>query len=290
MTIAIYANPHAGRGRAKKQLAIITRFLDQHAILYQVCTSHDLSQAQSWLRALSHHDIELLIVIGGDGTLHFVANALQDFAIPLLPIAAGTMNLFAHVLSKRKLQQQLTRVVHHQLDQIKLPLLQIQKEHSTTYAVLCCDFGLGAQLVKMLSDERRATQRKWHIIKSLLRLYFVWQPKPQHMIVDNQVYSDVEYMIVTALPIYAHPWLKLQRSTALNWRAYLWPRVSFWKLIIALRYALFSSLEQAPFIKSISFNVITVSDGSAPVEIDGEFYGNTPITIQLSHQEITCCY
>lgn len=91
-------NPHAGRGKGLKVWKEVELLLQQRKIVYQVkftqgkgdATQLADNEAKEW-------KVTAVVAVGGDGTVHEVANGLYGTNIPLGYIPAGTGNDFARV-------------------------------------------------------------------------------------------------------------------------------------------------------------------------------------------------
>lgn len=123
LTLHIIANPKAGSGNAKKALELTKSTLNKKNIAFNVhlteYPSHERKIAKQLVQTtLSDWEertdfTDLLLIIGGDGTLHQVVNALHAFPnIPIAYLPAGSGNDFARGLSlTRKVEQDLERIL-----------------------------------------------------------------------------------------------------------------------------------------------------------------------------------
>lgn len=92
----IIFNPVAGKKKASKNMQVVTRILDEHAVAYEVHGSGAVRDAENITRELSMKGEKDFVVIGGDGTLNEVLNGLVDPAQSTLGlIPSGTGNDFA---------------------------------------------------------------------------------------------------------------------------------------------------------------------------------------------------
>ena len=97
--VGLLVNPLAGRGRARRlgaRLADRLRELghDVHAVI-----AHDQLSARSVSRQAVHSGrVDVLAVVGGDGTVHAGVNACAGTGVPLAIVAAGTGNDNARTL------------------------------------------------------------------------------------------------------------------------------------------------------------------------------------------------
>ncbi len=98
----IIANPTSGQGKGLRILAEALDYLDAQRLQYRVIASNSLEKSLEELRKSDYSDFERLLIIGGDGMMHYTINALFsdskkiDIAVGLIP--AGTGNDFARAL------------------------------------------------------------------------------------------------------------------------------------------------------------------------------------------------
>lgn len=97
----IIANPTSGRGKGARVLASAMDYCEKLRIPYQVIAASSLQESLKELRDKDLSLFERVLVIGGDGMIHHVINALsssQPMKTPIGIIPAGTGNDFARAL------------------------------------------------------------------------------------------------------------------------------------------------------------------------------------------------
>ena len=101
MSIPLYINPLAGRGRAGKCVASLRRLLDSNQIDYELITSSFSGDIEEQIAATTRSGVDRVIVAGGDGSIHERVNGVQrgggSAALGVIPI--GTGNDFAKACS-----------------------------------------------------------------------------------------------------------------------------------------------------------------------------------------------
>lgn len=100
MHYEIILNPTAGNGKAKKTWNILQPVIEgqlDYSLHQTDYANHEAFFAKRIAKAHPHNSDTVVIVIGGDGTLHNVLNGLvkADSTLPLSYIPAGTGNDFA---------------------------------------------------------------------------------------------------------------------------------------------------------------------------------------------------
>jgi diacylglycerol kinase (ATP) len=102
MKMLIVNNPNAGRKTVQKQLNTLVGRLVLEGVVSCV-ESIDKgvgSRERAFVEAVASEDIGLVMVLGGDGTIHEVVNIMikNKIKIPIALIPAGTVNDFANYL------------------------------------------------------------------------------------------------------------------------------------------------------------------------------------------------
>lgn len=96
MRARLLLNPSSGRGRGRRLLPLLAERCRRHAIqLEQSDGADDLARRA---RRAASEGVERLLVAGGDGTYHWVAQGLAGSDTALAPIALGTGNDLAREL------------------------------------------------------------------------------------------------------------------------------------------------------------------------------------------------
>ncbi|MEG0255966.1 MAG: diacylglycerol kinase family lipid kinase [Vagococcus sp.] len=159
-TLHIIVNTQAGSGNAKKILATAENYLKEKNIIYTTYfteyAGHERKIASELLDTILidwQEDIPsfpLLVVLGGDGTLHEVINVLQDFPnIPIGYIPGGSGNDFARGVSlSRKTKEAIDRLLYAKEPQaIKMIRAWFKEQDSVRFILNNIGIGLDANIV-----------------------------------------------------------------------------------------------------------------------------------------------
>ena len=147
--IHIICHPGAGSYRGQRILNQVTDLLETYHATYLTYLTDHKSHARLISQQIGHkypnHSPELILVIGGDGTLHEVIEALfySPHKIPVAFIPAGTGNDFARA---RYQTQDLDQMVRHLLypKQIRdLPIISYQDNIHHRQGVILNNMGYG---------------------------------------------------------------------------------------------------------------------------------------------------
>ena len=91
-------NPTAGRGKAGKQVPEIRRLLGSKAANWAWHYTQKSGDATAFARAAAQRGVRLVVAVGGDGTLHEVANGVLGTGATAGLVPFGTGNDFARSL------------------------------------------------------------------------------------------------------------------------------------------------------------------------------------------------
>jgi len=116
----LIANPHAGRGKANLIIADTVRLLNARGVLYELEKTKGPNDAEQLARAACESDdVDVLVSIGGDGTLNEIVQEAIFTHKPIAVIPAGSGNDFSRMLNTPKgLPAVVDMVLRHQTKSI----------------------------------------------------------------------------------------------------------------------------------------------------------------------------
>jgi diacylglycerol kinase (ATP) len=105
----IIANPHSGRGRGRDVLARVQKDFHERGVEFETALTTGPLDAREFARAAAARDVETVVVIGGDGTLHEALGGLMEGPRRprLAQIPVGTGNSFIKDLGIESLEDGL---------------------------------------------------------------------------------------------------------------------------------------------------------------------------------------
>jgi diacylglycerol kinase (ATP) len=93
-SIALLSNPHAGKGGSHEIAQGIEAEAIRQGITVTVIPQGKGDRTRNDIKALIH-SVDTLVVVGGDGSFHFVLQSLAGTSLPLYIVPTGTGNDFA---------------------------------------------------------------------------------------------------------------------------------------------------------------------------------------------------
>ncbi|MDI6850809.1 MAG: diacylglycerol kinase family lipid kinase [bacterium] len=101
--IALIVNPRAGRGKAFSELPNVEKFVKKFEIPYEVFITSGPGDATKLSEEIKGSGkFEKILILGGDGTVNEVIQALVGSEIPILPLPLGTGNDFVKFFYPRQ--------------------------------------------------------------------------------------------------------------------------------------------------------------------------------------------
>ncbi|MGB3463901.1 MAG: diacylglycerol kinase family protein [Cyclobacteriaceae bacterium] len=101
--IVVVYNPTSGSGRGNKQAATFRNFLERQQLSFSFI---ETSFSGDLTTALQSEQMDSLVIIGGDGTINEVINAMPDASVPIGIIPAGTGNDFVKTIDTGKSEKE----------------------------------------------------------------------------------------------------------------------------------------------------------------------------------------
>jgi diacylglycerol kinase (ATP) len=299
MRVALLANPWSGRGAGPARARAIAAALEPHGWDTRLHISESRLDTVNWGRELSGN-VDRVVVIGGDGTLNAAVEGMLEAANsgaaipPVLQVGLGTANLLTHELGLPRRDRQLAELVEagtfRPFDCGSLQLdTALGAAPSPRPCLLVWDFGLGGAVMKAMDEVRTGPIRKSNYAGLLLGVMRNYQPAPQHVVVDGEDLGEFEYGIVTGIRTYASSAIKFPQPQYDDglWEVYLFPKVNRRMLLGLAGRALLRRIEKTPGLVHRQGRSILVSGAEpAPVQIDGDYFGHTPVEFTLSGRTI----
>jgi diacylglycerol kinase family enzyme len=307
MRVALLANPWSGRGAGPARARAIAAALEPHGWNACLHISESRKDTVDWGRELMTQEpgsqadeVARAVVIGGDGTLNAAVEGMIEAAHagaaipPVLQVGLGTANLLTHELGLPRRDRKLAALVEagtfQPFDYGSLQLVAgVDAAPSPRPCLLVWDFGLGGALMKAMNEVRSGPIRKSDYAGLLLKVLRNYQPAPQRVVVDGEELGEFEYGIITGIRTYASSAIKFPRAQYDDglWEAYLFPKLTKRLLLGLAGRALLRRIEKTPGLVRRQGRKIQVSGPDpAPVQIDGDYFGHTPVEFTLSGRTI----
>ncbi|SDH48800.1 diacylglycerol/lipid kinase family protein [Alteribacillus bidgolensis] len=144
---AFIINKTSGNGKGHRVWKRVEKILEQEDLPFVARFTEGPQHAQEIVKDLSRKNLKTIIVVGGDGTIHEVANELAYKNISLGIIPAGSGNDFARCIGvPMNPLKALERIIANEKKQVDLLHLGHQ------YCLTVTGIGLDGQIAKNVND------------------------------------------------------------------------------------------------------------------------------------------
>jgi diacylglycerol kinase (ATP) len=210
--IGVLVNPQSGNGLGMKVWHQVQEMLiaDGHQFVFHI-TSRPFEATMLTIDLLREHEIEFIIVIGGDGTIHEVANGLWPFQPDryrclMAVIPAGTGNDFAKA---HGIPINVAHAYHLIFENQKIKSIDIIKYGPSLNAIALNSIGIGfdGQVARVIesSTYKKVFNRfglgKLTYFIAMFSVYLNYRPCMVWLTINQQVIKLTETWMVVATNI-----------------------------------------------------------------------------------------
>ncbi|MDA1260574.1 MAG: diacylglycerol kinase family protein, partial [Planctomycetota bacterium] len=244
-------------------------------------------QAADFARRAADAQVDRLVLIGGDGTLGFVLNAVPE-PPPLLLLPLGTANLLAHHLRWPRDPLACARLAAEgTVVRADCARLRLHDEHGAPierWSFLCCGFGPDGEIVRRIQEMRSGPIHMHDYAGALAGVATSWSAPIQRVSADGASLGEHRYGISSGISVYGTGWWNLGPCAIDDgrWELYLMPDLTLATAARLATTATWSTLAEARGVEWRAVNTLRVEgDARSPVQADGDFIGWTPLELQL---------
>ena len=174
--IALLLNSSAGSGRASKHLEQIMNRFDFHGHSIEVLSPNSLQETK---KVISESNAERIIVVGGDGSLHYAVNATAETGriLGLIPLGTGNDAAKALNISNQIIEESVDRCLE---DPITIDLIKSDSQ----YFITSCIAGFPAQVNSRANSMQFPKGKSRYTIATLTELKNL-EPLCCKLVIDN---------------------------------------------------------------------------------------------------------
>lgn len=297
----VIVNPIAGSGKGLDDYPLISKLLRDNGIRCEaVFTEHKCHATELTVSAVEH-GYRHIIVVGGDGTLHEVVNGLfiQKHASPsevtIAVIAVGTGNDWIRMYGIPTHYSEAIRALKEGYTFLQ-DVSEVDYEEShfcqTRYMANVAGIGFDA-VVNHLYQHKKAKGRtgKYVYLWSMLSSFFRYKSTGMKIWIDDRlVFNDFIFSLAIGvgkfngggmqqLPaaVADDGLLDVTMIRPLHW----------WHVIFRMRRLFNGTIYSIGHVMHAQGKKIRIeSSPEAPLEVDGEWLGVTPIEFRVKHREV----
>jgi diacylglycerol kinase family enzyme len=273
----VVANPISGRGRGERLARELARGFERRGVAAEVLLTRARGDAPRLLGAAGAAD--LVVAVGGDGTLGEVLRGLPERTTPVGLLPCGTANVLAHALRlPRHPERALPAFLHGRIQDLDVG------RAGERYAHLVVSIGFDARVVEEVERRRRGPITKAVYVGAILRTLPRYRPVPLRVWIDGRELDRPVGMVwIANTPKYADV-LRFARGTRLDdgqWEVYLFPTGRASELIGAALRGLLLHLPGGPITMQRARSVRVEAAEPVPYQVDGDLAGTAPLEFEL---------
>jgi diacylglycerol kinase (ATP) len=279
MKVLVIANLRAGTGKTLNRVRTFARELEHRGHQVQTC----MAKAPGEARELACHmagDVDRLVIAGGDGTVNDVLNGVYDPSkVPILHLATGTANMLARDLGLPCRPEALADVLDYgAVRNVDMGLV------GTRRFLLLASVGFDATVAQEVQKTRGATLGYQGYAMPMLRGLVRWCPTELLIRVDGKEAVHGTNVMVLKAKHYGGFFVFADEAELDSGHFDVF--VFQGRTVPALfRYGLAAFVGKASKLRDVTHimgtSVIIESTAPVAVEVDGDYFGTTPIKVEL---------
>lgn len=177
--IVFIINPNSGTGRYQKAKEIIGQKIDTSKYEYQIIGTEYKGHAKKIAKSAVKDGVDIVVSVGGDGTLNEISSALVHTNVSLGIIPAGSGNgLARHLHIPINVEESLKIINENYTDTIDTFLLNNKRVVSIA--------GVGFDAFVAWKYDKTKTRGFWPYFRLALRSFFTYKSKKYILTIDNQ--------------------------------------------------------------------------------------------------------
>lgn len=284
-------NPHSGLRQGPQILDDVLPIFANAGINLDIQKTTHAGHGDEMAELMSLQDVDGICAIGGDGTLHEVLNGMMrrkdGKRLPLGLIPGGIGNSLMHDLQTTdplKAAERIAGFAPQPMD-----LMKVECPDMICYAFNIAAFGMMVS-ANIKAEELRVFGRKRYDVAALWEIIFHRHHKAI-LTVDNGKAEEDDYAFITGMnTIHMGLGMKVAPRAEIDddkLDLLLVRRARRHQLIGMLKKVYTGEHVRAPqleYRQVTSFSITTLRP--APLNIDGEIKGTTPVTVTLEHQAV----
>lgn len=280
--IIIVVNPVSGAVEKKEivdSTLLFAKNENLESILYETLGTKDVENIKNLYNI---HKPERIIIIGGDGTIRMVAEAIAKEDVILGIIPAGSANGFALDLNLQlTLEKNLEVAFLHQF--MEVDIITINGKIS----IHLSDLGLNAELIK--NYEQGEIHGKWgYALNTITTLFDSGEPFTAKIKANNETFGYVAIMIVIANAKKYGTGVVINPNGVMNDGKFELVILKNFDLILFGQIISGNMPSDPDDVEIISTDKATIElDAPVSFQIDGEYCGTeTKLDIKILHKQL----
>jgi diacylglycerol kinase (ATP) len=275
----VIGNPIAGRGRGESSARALSAGLEAMGLEVELHLTRARGDGVGRVAA-RHSEIDLVVSVGGDGTLREVLEGLDGEHTPVAVFPLGTANVLSLDLKLPRDVAGTLRVISGR----KTQLLDVARVNGHL-SFLVSGVGLDARAVREVELARRGPISKSSYVTAMLRALRGYRPPELALEIDGVSVAGPVGMLLISNIIHYGGVIRLDADRALDdgvWEVYVFRNAGIPALAAAALRGFFSHLPGGSCEMLRARRVRVTANEPVAYHVDGDFRGETPLEFEVS--------
>jgi len=273
----VLANPIAGVGRARKAAEDLAAGLPGIGVRGKLHFTTGRGDARARVAALAG-DFDLVVSVGGDGTLGEILGGLSDRDVPVAVFPAGTANVLSLDLGLPRSAEGLLAAIARG----RTAKIDTARVNGERLSFLVTGVGFDAMVVRELEAHREGPITKRAYVRAALRVLARYSPPSLEVEIDGRPLPDRSALVLASNIVHYAGLRVLSADRRLDdglFEVYLFRGGSRARLAATAARALFSGLPGGSCTRVRARRVRVSSETPVPCQVDGDAFGETPVEV-----------
>jgi diacylglycerol kinase (ATP) len=278
----VVANPVAGRGKGRAAALELEEGLKRMGASTGVYLTEGRGDAWHFLRSMEE-DVDLVVAVGGDGTIGEILHGLVDPEVPVGILPLGTGNILAAELG-------LPRDVHRALEifeRKKTARIDVATVNGNLRSFLVVGVGFDGYAVREVAARRTGPISKLSYLPAALRALGDYREPSLEVEIDGEPVEGGPFGLVLASNINHYGgFMRLSpegRPDDGRFEVYLFRGGSPFRLAGHAARGVFGRLLGKSCLVRPARRLRVTSEEPVPVQVDGDAAGETPVHLEVEH-------
>jgi diacylglycerol kinase (ATP) len=282
-SIILICNPTAKRASGRK-IVKASHFLESRGYNVEVLFTEQKGHAESLAREAVKESPSLIIAAGGDGTFNEVINGIAGSEVPMAILPFGTTNVLAKELSvPEDIESALEVALKSTSKTVSLGKITITHHGSlvTRYFCLMAGIGFDGEAVLGVNETLKKFSGKGAYIYSGIKTLSRFKPNELFFNIDGKAFSGYMAIIGKAAKYGGNyritPDARLQDPVFYVCLFKGKNRLDILRYVFGIIMGRHLRFRDVEYVKATTIDV----KGSSHIQIDGDYFGKTPVKVEI---------
>ena len=293
----IIINPESNKGQTGKRWTLIKEALSNFFKEFKYEFTEKPAHATEISRSAIKNGSELIVGVGGDGTMNEIANGFFENHRIINPrttlgiIPSGTGSDFSRSLNiPQNLKKSMEVITQSESDIIDIGKIHYQSlsgEKKEMFFLNIADFGFGGEVVKRVV-EKRLKRKASSYLRTLIFTFVSYKSKKLKIKIDGKVYPADEYLIgaisngsIFGKGMKIAPFALLDDGFFDLILVKGMEKIEFFLNVWKIYRGTHLSHPKIKFIRGKKIEVMSEDEEDVLIEADGELIGKVPATFEI---------